>query len=193
MSDLVLWFRTPSPLQSSWGCVCRALSHWCTQHTPNRGKAKITQKTLHQRLIPSKSPSLIFSLAVRKTFRPEGFHLKLFSKPHDRCAFILHRVMQVEVCVCVCVCVSRESVSAWICVTSLLWCPWCCVGWVRGDLPWTRRGRRRSGRCTSMGSFVQAKGHRRTDRWAGRWSSARPVRNTHTHTLKTAWGVRNYR
>lgn len=111
LSDLVLWFRTPSPLQSSWGCVCRALSHWCTQHTPNRGKAKITQKTLHQRLIPSKSPSLIFFFSrSTKNFQARGLSSQTFSKPHDRCAFILHRVMQVEVCVCVSP--SRECVSA---------------------------------------------------------------------------------
>ncbi len=180
MSDLDLWFHTPSPLQSSWGCVCRALSHWCTQHTPKRGikNAKIAQKNFTSKTNPFKVTLIDFFFSrSKKTLRPEGFHLQLFkAAPIDTLLF----------CIALCKwrCASPgECVSASICVTSPLWCLRCCVGWARGALPWIRHGRRRSGRCTSAGFFALAKGHRRTDRWAGRWFSARPVeKHTHRHT-----------
>lgn len=168
MPDLGLWSRTPSPLQSSWGCVCRAPSHWCTQRTPkSRQKPTITQNT--SRTNGFKVTPLTF-LAARK-LKTGRLSRQTFSKWCDQYAFILQGLIQDEVC--------REHVAPEKCVTLLLlWYE----GWERGALPWIQRGRRHSARCIGEGFYGLAKGHRRTDRWAGRWSSTPPGGNTRTHS-----------
>lgn len=187
-SDLFLWFRTPSPLPSFWGCACTALWRWCTQRTPEEEREKkkeptVTHKLYIKALILSKSPSLIFPSRSKKTLGASGLFIFNFLKaaPIDTLLF------------------------------SITLCKWRCAGWekaprpefvshrrlggvwgeVRGALPWIRHGRRRSGRCISVGFSWLARGHRRTDMWAGRWSSARPVgKHTHTQTMKTGQGKR---
>lgn len=123
-------------------------------------------KTSLQRIILSKSPSLIFFPPALRKLEGQRAFISNFSKQPDQYTFLLHHIMKAQVC---------RRVSASICVTSLLWSLRGCVGRAREASPWIRRGRRRSGRCTSAGSFWRARGHRMTDRWAGRWSWARPV------------------
>lgn len=95
ISDLVLWSHTPSPLQSSWGCECKALSHWYTQRTPEREKNKIKQKNFTLKSNSFKVTLIdFFFFHYEKTPGPNGFHLKLFkavwsilclaSPPHEK-------------------------------------------------------------------------------------------------------------